>query len=156
AYAPPEFFNGQTCSQSDQYALAVSYCQLRGGRLPFLGNYAQIMSGHLLHEPDLTMLPEEERPVLARALAKNPAERWPSCRALAEALAAAQGSGPDAAARTPVAPAPSPPRHGPSPNVRPVLTDAETFIPEAAVPKPAGSPLPSSGSGTAKPFPWRW
>ena len=38
AYAAPEFFKGQAGGQSDQYALAVSYCQLRGGRLPFEGN----------------------------------------------------------------------------------------------------------------------
>ena len=87
AYAAPEFFRGQTSDQSDQYALAVTYCQLRGGRLPFEGNQEQVMAGHLMHPPDLTMLPEAERPVVARALAKKPAERWPNCRAFVEALA---------------------------------------------------------------------
>jgi formylglycine-generating enzyme required for sulfatase activity len=88
AYAAPEFLNGQTSSQSDQYALAVSYCQLRGGRLPFEGTPAQVMTGHLLGSPDLTMLPGEEQAAVARALAKKPHERWPSCRAFAEAVAA--------------------------------------------------------------------
>jgi hypothetical protein len=32
------------------------------------------------------MLPEAERPAVARALAKKPAERWPNCRAFVEAL----------------------------------------------------------------------
>jgi hypothetical protein len=44
------------------------------------------IAGHLLHPPDLTMLPDEERPAVAHALAKDPAERWPSCRAFVEAL----------------------------------------------------------------------
>src|SRR5262245_32729278 len=33
-YAPPEFFSGQTHSQSDQYSLAVTYCRLRAERYP--------------------------------------------------------------------------------------------------------------------------
>ena len=57
AYAAPEFFHGQTSSQSDQYSLAVTYCHLRGGRLPFRGSLAEVMAGHLGKEPDLTMLP---------------------------------------------------------------------------------------------------
>jgi serine/threonine-protein kinase len=86
AYAAPEFFNGQISQQSDQYSLAITYCQLRGGRLPFTGNPAQLMAGHLMQSPDLTMLPSVERPVLSRALAKKPEERWPTCRAFAEEL----------------------------------------------------------------------
>jgi formylglycine-generating enzyme required for sulfatase activity len=105
SYAAPEFFAGHTSSQSDQYALAVTYCELRGGRLPFEGNPAQVLAGQLLQPPDLTMLPEAERPVVARALAKQPADRWPSCGAFVEALAAhAAGSAPlpTAAPKSPV------------------------------------------------------
>jgi formylglycine-generating enzyme required for sulfatase activity len=87
AYAAPEFFNGQTSNLSDQYSLAVTYCHLRGGRLPFEGSATELMMGHVIREPDLTMLPESERPVVARALAKKPPERWPSCREFVEALA---------------------------------------------------------------------
>ena len=47
AYAAPEFFKKQTSSQSDQYSLAVTYCHLRGGRLPFTGGMAEVMAGHL-------------------------------------------------------------------------------------------------------------
>src|SRR5262249_41122013 len=43
AYAAPEFFQGQATRWSDQYSLAVSYCQLRGGRLPFVGSLVQTM-----------------------------------------------------------------------------------------------------------------
>jgi serine/threonine protein kinase len=89
SYAAPEFLHGATSDRSDQYALAVSYCLLRGGRLPFAGNQAQIMAGHMMRPPDLTMLPERERPAVGRALAKKPEERWHSCRAFVTALAAA-------------------------------------------------------------------
>jgi hypothetical protein len=59
---------------------------LRGGRLPFSGGPLDVMSGHVGGTPDLTMLPEEERPVVARALEKEPERRWPSCVGFAAAL----------------------------------------------------------------------
>src|SRR5207245_2845507 len=65
-----------------------TYCQLRGNRLPFTGGPAEVTAGHLLYPPDLTMLPDEERPALARALAKTPSERWPTRGAFVEALQA--------------------------------------------------------------------
>ncbi len=86
AYAAPEFFRLETSAHSDQYSLAVTYCHLRGGRLPFAGSPAEVMAGHLGRKPDLTMLPEAERPAVARALAKAPNDRWPSCRAFVAAL----------------------------------------------------------------------
>jgi formylglycine-generating enzyme required for sulfatase activity len=86
AYAAPEFFAGQTVTQSDQYSLAVTYCQLRGGRLPFAGPRMKLLRDHMEAAPDLSMLPESERPAVARALAKDPAQRWPSCRAFVSAL----------------------------------------------------------------------
>jgi serine/threonine protein kinase len=88
AYAPPEAFEGRPTVQSDQYSLAVSWCQLRGGRLPFVGDRVQVMAGHMRQPPDLSMLPEGERSAVRRALAKDPARRWPSCRAFVEALVA--------------------------------------------------------------------
>ena len=44
---------------------------------------------HLLHPPDLTALAPEERPVPARALAKRPEERRPTCRAFVLGLESA-------------------------------------------------------------------
>jgi serine/threonine protein kinase len=106
AYAAPEFLTGQATPWSDQYSLAVSYCLLRGGRLPFLGNAVQVVAGHLMYPPDLSMLLEAERPAVARALSKKPGERWPSCRAFVEALAEVL-AGPAAA----TAPEGGPPAH---------------------------------------------
>jgi serine/threonine protein kinase/tetratricopeptide (TPR) repeat protein len=93
AYAAPEFFQGKTTTCSDQYSLAVTYCHLRGNRLPFSGHAAAMMAGHLLEEPDLNMLPEEERPVVGRALAKDAGKRWPSCRDFVNALCRCAGAG---------------------------------------------------------------
>ncbi len=92
-YAAPEFFNRKTSNQSDQYSLAVTYCHLRGGRLPFTGSFVEIMSGHAMRSPDLTMLPEAERPMVGRALAKVPRDRWPSCRAFVQAVSSAGAAG---------------------------------------------------------------
>jgi formylglycine-generating enzyme required for sulfatase activity len=89
AYAAPEVLQGQIARHSDQYSLAVAWCELRGGRLPFGGGPVQQMAGHLKKEPDLSMLPQPERPALRRALAKQPMARWPSCAAFVEALRAA-------------------------------------------------------------------
>ena len=89
AYAAPEIFAGRTTKWSDQYSLAVTYCHLRGGRLPFSGSAAKLMAGHIAQPPDLSMLPEVERDAVERALAKEPGRRWPNCRAFAEALEAA-------------------------------------------------------------------
>jgi formylglycine-generating enzyme required for sulfatase activity len=106
AFAPPEFHDGKTTQWSDQYSLAVSYCQLRGGRLPFEGGIAQVVSGHMLRPPDLTMLPEPERAAVARALAKEPKQRWDSCRAFVEALAGAGAGSPTRSATRRPAPGP--------------------------------------------------
>lgn len=86
-YAAPEFFDGRTSPRSDQYSLAVAWCHLRGGQLPFAGDtWAELRDGHLHREPDLSMLPPEERPAVARALAKQPEARWASCGEFVEQL----------------------------------------------------------------------
>jgi serine/threonine protein kinase/Flp pilus assembly protein TadD len=87
-YAAPEYFGGKTSRQSDQYALAVTYCQLRGGQMPFLGTSAQITFGHLCNAPNLEGLPAPERPLVTKALAKRPEDRWADCRAFIAALRA--------------------------------------------------------------------
>jgi serine/threonine-protein kinase len=92
-YAAPETFRRQTSVTSDQYSLAATYCQLRVGRLPFVGSTAAVMQGHLFGVPDLSLLPEPERPMVSRALAKEPSARWPSCREFIQALAQARAWG---------------------------------------------------------------
>jgi serine/threonine protein kinase len=92
-YMAPECFNDRAARQTDQYSLAITYCELRGGRVPFTGTPQKIMSGHLQGEPDLSMIPEGERPVVLRALDKDPRKRWRTCTEFVEVLAAAGLSG---------------------------------------------------------------
>src|SRR5207248_1727273 len=76
-YAPPETFSGKITQTSDQYSLAIVYQELLTGQRPFTGkNARQLARQHLQEEPELRMLPEAERPVVARALAKDPVKRF--------------------------------------------------------------------------------
>jgi serine/threonine protein kinase len=93
AYAAPEFFEGQVQRQSDQYSLAVSYCQLRSNRLPFEGHPLQVLAGHLHGTPDVGFLPQGEREVVARALARQANDRWPNCRVFVQQLSECSGPG---------------------------------------------------------------
>lgn len=94
-YAAPETFANKISKNTDQYSLAVVYCELLTGERPFSGkNIRQLALQHMTEVPDLRAVPESDRPALARALAKNPDERFPSCSAFVRALAG--GSGPDA------------------------------------------------------------
>lgn len=79
AYAAPEYFDGKSAKSSDQYCLAVTYCQMRGGELPFDGTPAKTVAGHLRGKPNLSRIPPDERPALAKALSKEPKDRWGSC-----------------------------------------------------------------------------
>jgi serine/threonine protein kinase, bacterial len=85
-YCAPEIFQGRLSNQTDQYALALTYCFLRGGRLPFNDTPATFQANYVRPSPDLTMLSADERPIVARALNPVPQNRWPSCSELMTAL----------------------------------------------------------------------
>lgn len=85
-FTAPEVFQGRLSNWTDQYALAVSYCQLRGGRLPF-PTPRRFEVNYVRPDPDLTMLPLMERPFIARALAPIPQNRWPTCMEMMSRLA---------------------------------------------------------------------
>jgi serine/threonine protein kinase len=86
-YGAPETFTGQISGASDQYSLAIVYQELLTGVRPFNGkNPRQLAQQHMSEEPDLRSLPEAERPVVARALAKEPGKRFPNCLAFLRAL----------------------------------------------------------------------
>lgn len=86
AYAAPEFFSGTVTRQSDQYALAVTYAELRGGRPPFAGNTYEIMGAICAGRPDLGTIPQDEHEVVRKALALHPPDRYANCREFVEAL----------------------------------------------------------------------
>lgn len=86
-YAPPELFDGQPNMNSDQYSLAVMYQELLTGSRPFNGRtIAQLATQHVHSAPNIDPLPPADRPVVARALEKNPERRFPNCKAFVEGL----------------------------------------------------------------------
>jgi hypothetical protein len=86
-YAAPETFGGRITDRSDQYSLAIVYQELLTGHRPFNGkNVRQLAQQHSQADPELRSLPECDRPVVARALAKDPAKRFPNCLAFLRAL----------------------------------------------------------------------
>ncbi len=93
-YAAPETFDGHPSRHSDQYSLAIVYQEMLTGVLPFPGRTtAQLMSQHLYSRPRLAPLPACDRPLIERALSKDPNQRFSGCRELIEALRAAGRSG---------------------------------------------------------------
>ncbi|MGW4465118.1 protein kinase domain-containing protein [Micromonospora sp. NPDC004704] len=97
-YMAPEQAAGRPVSAAtDIYALgAVAYCCLTG-RPPFTGdNPIEVVTRHLQEEPPA--LPEEIPAAVAalvsRALAKAPADRFPTAAAFADAARATQGTAP--------------------------------------------------------------
>jgi serine/threonine-protein kinase len=100
AYAAPEQLRGTTLDgRSDQYALAASAFHLLTGRTPFDDPNAAVVIGHHLSSPPPKV--SAFRPelaaldgVVARGMAKDPAQRYPCCVDFATALAqAVDGAG---------------------------------------------------------------
>ena len=92
-YMAPEQAQGQPASPAtDRYALAVVAYEILSGRPPFEGdNPLSLMHQHVsTPAPALSTkvggLPAGLDAVLGRALSKDPAERPPTCRALADAV----------------------------------------------------------------------
>ncbi len=89
AYAAPEMVSGShdPSPSTDQYSLAVSYVELRTGRLPYRElSPLTILKTKLEGTLDLAALPAAERQVLLRSLDVDPARRWPSCVEFVRAL----------------------------------------------------------------------
>lgn len=92
AYAPPEQLTGGTLDgRTDQYALAGTAFQLLTGKPPYdNSNAAIVINNHLSSppprisdlRPDLAHMDQ----VLQRAMAKDPKDRYPTCRDFAAAL----------------------------------------------------------------------
>ena len=79
-YAAPETFDGKFSRQSDQYSLAIVYQEILTGQRPFTGTtMKQLILQHLQNAHNLTPSPVADRPIIARALAKNPEDRFITC-----------------------------------------------------------------------------
>src|SRR5262249_16017562 len=82
----PELFQGKLTPACDQYSLAVVYAELLTGKVPFDGkNCRQLMLQHSTETPNLEGLPASDLAIIARALAKDPAQRFASCTELINA-----------------------------------------------------------------------
>ena len=99
-YTSPEQIQGEPPDgRADQYGLACAAFELLTGAPPFRREEATaVMYAHLSEPPPSaasrrTDLPAVVDQVLARALAKAPADRYPSCQTFAEALLQALGTG---------------------------------------------------------------
>jgi hypothetical protein len=87
AYMAPESWRRKVHRNSDQYSLAITYAEQRLGHWPFPSkDIVGLMQDHLMNRPQLDPLPPAEQKVLHKALAKDPAQRYPTCTALVEAL----------------------------------------------------------------------
>ena len=93
-YTAPEVFQGRLSQWTDQYSLAVTYCHLRLGILPFSDTPTSFRPDYVRPKPNLTGLAAREGPILARALASIPQDRWPTCSELVDRLAEAVLTGP--------------------------------------------------------------
>lgn len=142
AYAPPELFEDEISVHSDQYSLAIVYQEMLTGSLPFPGKTAsQLAAQHKHGRPQLGALGDPDRAAVARALAKQPENRFPSCRALVDALLGRETAA--AAAERLPAPSPEPASSDTSPGA--------TLVTECAAlarkkPSDASDGLPSGSS----------
>ncbi|HSG48718.1 MAG TPA: SUMF1/EgtB/PvdO family nonheme iron enzyme, partial [Longimicrobiales bacterium] len=108
AYMSPEQFTGEggADGRSDVYALGALLFEMLAGRPPFAGGTVQSILARTLTEapPDLsTLRPEVPTPVaraVARALAKDPGDRFPTAASFREALLL-RGKGATTARRLP-------------------------------------------------------
>jgi hypothetical protein len=77
---------GRYGKEIDIYALGIMLYEMLTGRVPFDGeSVGEVLMKHLTARPDLSPLAEPYRSVVARALEKNPAQRY---RSVGEMMAA--------------------------------------------------------------------
>ena len=86
-YMAPEVSTGNYSQRIDIYACGVMLHEMLTGKLPFDGESdGEILMKHLTATPDLSQVPEAFRPVLAKALDKNPIKRFNSITEMAKAV----------------------------------------------------------------------
>jgi len=86
-YMAPEVANGRYGKEIDIYALGIVLYEMLTGRVPFDGeSTGEVLMKHLTATPDVSMLAEPYRSVVALALEKDPAKRFESVGAMLAAL----------------------------------------------------------------------
>lgn len=135
AYMAPERFSGGPVGPAaDVYALTCLLYEMMIGRPPYeTGDLRQLMSAHMFSpapRPSIMRrgIPRAFDEVVAKGMAKDAVDRYPSAGELAKAARAAVGSATSAAGPAPApplppapapAPAPAPPRLTPQPQPQP-------------------------------------
>ncbi len=175
-YASPEQLMGASIDgRADQYALAATAYHLLSGSPMFGSSNAAVVIGQHLNSPpprlgDSRLALARLDPVLAKALSKNPADRFRTCTEFADALGQAAGApvavplGPppqQQMPRSPQAPAASPPPAAqaapPSRHTAYLPADYAAQPPGYAAPSPGYSPPYSDEPAVdAEPTPSRW
>ncbi len=90
-YMAPEIGSGKYHKSIDIYAVGVILYEMLTGRVPFDGETVnEVLMKHLTARPDVSMLPEPYRTLVARALLKDPNHRTADVRGL---LPAGEGHG---------------------------------------------------------------
>jgi hypothetical protein len=75
-YMAPEIGSGKYNKPIDVYAIGVILYEMLTGRVPFDGETVnEVLMKHLTSLPDVSMLPEPYRTIVAKALAKDPNQR---------------------------------------------------------------------------------
>jgi hypothetical protein len=120
-YMAPEISTGNYNKQIDIYACGVLLYEMLTGQVPFEGESpGEILMKHLTSTPDLSALPPLYRDAVAKALAKDPGQRYGSMAEFAQTVEALGGPSPVPH---------SPPARPVPPAVRPAMAKAST-IPE--------------------------
>jgi hypothetical protein len=121
-YMAPEIGTGNYGKQIDVYACGILLYEMLSGKVPFEGESAQeILMKHMTSSPDLSKLPFEFVPIVSKALAKDPKQRYASMAEMAQAV---EGLNAPPAAKpaspAPIIPAVRPVFDSPLPSVLPV------------------------------------
>ncbi len=113
AYAPPELLDSNSISPStDQYSLAITYYELKSGKLPYQGeSITAVLDAKNQDMYDFSACSSAEQDVLRRAAARDPKKRFPSALSLVKALRQAVMAGTEGV-RTELLPARPAPRPG--------------------------------------------
>lgn len=92
-YMAPEVANGRYGKEIDVYALGVILYELLTGRVPFEGeSVGEVLMKHLTAKPDVSIIAEPYRGIVARALEKDPSLRFASASEMLAALPAPEAN----------------------------------------------------------------
>jgi len=145
-YMAPEVSRGEYGPEVDVYSASVVLYEMLTGRVPFEGETtAEILMKHLSDDPDLSPLPIALRPVLARGLTKDPADRTPTVGQLLAEFDQAQ-----AGRRIPTPPPQPMPTVAPSQPVPGDGSQHSHLHPNRPQGAAASQPVTANGSGTAR------